>query len=270
MTVFIQQVVNGLTFAGVYGLIAIGISLVFGMTGIINFAQGDLLMVGAYVALFVALKTDIVLGIVAATVALALLGVGLYRGFIISIGLISVLENGMTEIATSNDRAYASGLTSFSIAGVRLITSNVIVLGVTVVAAGSLLLVYSKTDFGRIVRVCVEDRDTAELLGISVRRVNTVVLGLAGAFAGAGGGLLLVLYPINPYTGSTLIFSAFTAALIGGLTKVQGAVIGAVAVGLLTSMNDQYGPTAWTQLLVYALLVVVLLIRPSGIFGTST
>lgn len=280
MIVFIQQLVNGLTFAGVYGLIAIGISLVFGMTGIINFAQGDLLMVGAYIALFVALKTDILLGIVAATVALAVLGVGLYRGlfdwvraspisgFIISIGLISVLENGMTEIATSNDRAYASGLTSFSIAGVRLITAEVIVLGVTAVAAAVLLVAYSKTDFGRVVRVCVEDRDTAELLGISVRRVNTLVLGLAGAFAGAGGGLLILLYPINPYTGSTLIFSAFTAALIGGLTKVQGAVVGALAVGLLTSMNDQYGPTAWTQLLVYVLLVVVLLIRPSGIFAT--
>jgi branched-chain amino acid transport system permease protein len=280
MIVFIQQVVNGLTFAGVYGLIAIGISLVFGMTGIINFAQGDLLMVGAYIALFVALKTDIVLGIVAATIALTVLGIGLYRGlfdwvraspisgFIISIGLISVLENGMAEIASSNDRAYNSGMTSFAIGGVRLVTSNVIVLAVTVVAATVLLLVYSKTDFGRVVRVCVEDRDTAELLGISVRRVNTLVLGLAGAFAGAGGGLLLLLYPINPYTGSTLIFSAFTAALIGGLTKVQGAIVGALAVGLLTSMNNQYGPTAWTQLLVYVLLVVVLLIRPSGIFGT--
>jgi branched-chain amino acid transport system permease protein len=131
----------------------------------------------------------------------------------------------------------------------------------------ALLLLYAKTPFGRVVRACVEDREAASLMGINVRRVNLQVLVIAGALAGLGGGLILPLFPITPFVGSTLTINAFLAAIIGGLRRVQGAVLGALVIGVATALNAQYGFTIWTSAEIYGLLIVILLIRPTGLLG---
>jgi branched-chain amino acid transport system permease protein len=280
MIELLQQLLAAFSFAGLFGLIAMGISLIFGMTGIINFAQGDLLMVGAYVALLVTTTMkSLPLGIIAATVAVGLIGVLLYRGlfdhvrndpisgFIISIGLIIVLENTVQEIASPEPRTYNSSLGAFKIGGVAFFENQLIVLGLCVVVLAGLLVLYTRTNFGRTVRACVEDKETASLMGINVRSVNVRVLGLAGCLAGLGGGLLITLFPIDPFVGSTLIINGFLAALLGGLRRVEGAVLGALCIGLVTGLNDQYGSSIWTPAVIYAVLIVVLLIRPTGLLA---
>jgi branched-chain amino acid transport system permease protein len=280
MIQLIQQLVNGLAYAGSFGLIALGISLIFGMTGIINFAQGDLLMLGAYCALFVADATHIlVLAIAVSTLALGLFGVLLYRGlfdwvradpisgFIISIGLITVIENLTQEIAGGQPRSYLSSLGSIHIGDVIFLEGELIVLLVAAVVLGSLLVLYERTSFGRVVRACVEDREAAALMGINVRRVNSRVMGLSGALAGLGGGLVLLLFPISPFIGSSLVINAFLASILGGLRRVEGAVVGALVIGVITGIGDQYGASIWTTGIVYALLIAVLIVRPSGILA---
>lgn len=281
MISLIQQLVTGLAFAGSFGLIALGISLIFGMTGIINFAQGDLLMVGGYIALAVTDATHtLALGIATSTVAIAILGVLLYRGlfdyvrndpisgFIISIGLIIVIENVTQEIEGGQPRSYLTSLGAFHVGKVVFLQSDVITLGITAVVLTGLLMLYSKTPFGRVVRACVEDREAASLMGINVRRVNAQVLGLAGGLAGLGGGLILIEYPISPFVGSTLVINAFLAAVLGGLRRVEGAVVGALVIGVITGLASQYGLSIWTDGIVYGLLIVVLLIRPTGILAS--
>ena len=280
MTSLLQQLLNALSFAGVFGLIALGVSLIFGMTGIINFAQGDLLMVGAYVGLFVANSTHTLwLAIVVATLAMGAFSGGLYlglfdrvrndpiAGFIVSIGLIIVLENVTQAIVGAEPRSYDSGLGAFHIGGVAFLETQLIVVIVTAIVLVALLLLYAKTPFGRVVRACVEDREAASLMGINVRRVNLQVLVIAGALAGLGGGLILPLFPITPFVGSTLTINAFLAAIIGGLRRVQGAVLGALVIGVATALNAQYGFTIWTSAEIYGLLIVILLIRPTGLLG---
>ena len=280
MIALTQQLLGALAFAGLFGLIAIGVSLIFGMTGIINFAQGDLLMVGSYVALAVADGTgSLALGVVAGALAVGLLGVLIYlglfdrvkdqpiAGFIVSIGLISILENGMQEIAGPQEQQLPTSLGEFRWGSFVFLQSDLIILVVCVAVLTGLLLAYYRTPFGRIVRACVEDKETASLMGINVRRVNTAVLGVSAALAGLGGGLYLMSYSITPFFGSQLVVNGFLAALLGGLRRIEGAVVGAFAIGLVQGLNAQYGPSAWTPVLVYGLMITILLARPGGLLA---
>jgi branched-chain amino acid transport system permease protein len=281
MIIFIQQLVNGLGIAAALALVAMGISLIFGTSGVINFAQADFMMLGAFIAFAVAQSgAGLAVGTLVATLSLAVIGAIIYlvlfrqvrghpvNGFILSIGLSILLENIAQQIWGGLPQVYGPVLDGVWKVGpfTFLYTSLVLLVGAVVILLVVFLLLF-KTPFGRMVRACLDDRDAAALIGIPLVWVEVTVFALAAAIGGCAGGLLLLQYPVSPYLGTEFLILAFAAALLGGLRRPIGVLIGAAIIGIVDSISIQYGQGIWSYFYVYVIVIAVLLWRPQGLVG---
>jgi branched-chain amino acid transport system permease protein len=282
--ILIQQVLNGLSIASVITLIAVGVTLIFGLTGIINFAHGEFLMVGSivtwlavangisfWIAIFLAIATVAIMGFV--------LERGLFQftltrptnGFIVSLGLIVVLQHIVIFLYDPNQKSIPRPLTKvWEIAGVRIASVRLMVILVTIAVVAATFMMISRSRYGRALRASVEDRDTAALMGIPVRRYITGVFVLGSALAGLGGALLIALFPITPFTGGTMVMKGFAVALIGGLGNLTGAVVAGLILGVVEGFSAGYGFSAWTDAYSFGLMILVLLFKPNGLFGGTS
>lgn len=281
MDIFIQQILNGLSIASVITLIAVGVTLIFGLTGIINFAHGEFLMIGSIVTwLAVSHGMPFAVALALAVVAVALMGFllerGLFRftlerptnGFIVSLGLIVLLQHVVILFWDPNQKSIPRPLTTvWEIGGVRVASVRLMVILVTIAVVTATFLMVSRSRYGRALRASVEDRDTAALMGIPVRRYITGVFVLGSALAGLGGALLIALFPITPFTGGTMVMKGFAVALIGGLGSLTGAVAAGLILGIVEGFSAGYGFSQWTDAYSFALMILVLLFRPHGLFG---
>lgn len=281
MDIFIQQILNGLSIASVITLIAVGVTLIFGLTGIINFAHGEFLMIGSIVTwLAVSHGLPFPVALALAVVAVALMGFllerGLFRftlerptnGFIVSLGLIVLLQHVVILFWDPNQKSIPRPLTTvWEIGGVRVASVRLMVILVTIAVVTATFLMVSRSRYGRALRASVEDRDTAALMGIPVRRYITGVFVLGSALAGLGGALLIALFPITPFTGGTMVMKGFAVALIGGLGSLTGAVAAGLILGIVEGFSAGYGFSQWTDAYSFALMILVLLFRPHGLFG---
>lgn len=281
MDIFIQQILNGLSIASVITLIAVGVTLIFGLTGIINFAHGEFLMIGSMVTwLAVSHGLPFPVALVLAVAAVALMGFllerGLFRftlerptnGFIVSLGLIVLLQHVVILFSDPNQKSIPRPLsTVWEIGGVRVASVRLMVILVTIAVVTATFLMVSRSRYGRALRASVEDRDTAALMGIPVRRYITGVFVLGSALAGLGGALLIALFPITPFTGGTMVMKGFAVALIGGLGSLTGAVAAGLILGIVEGFSAGYGFSQWTDAYSFALMILVLLFRPHGLFG---
>jgi len=284
MDIFIQQILNGLSIASVITLIAVGVTLIFGLTGIINFAHGEFLMMGGIVTwLAVSHGLDFPLALALAVLAVALLGFllerGIFRftlerptnGFIVSLGIIVVLQHVVVLLYDPNQKSIPRPLaTVWDIGGVRVASIRVMVILVTIAVVAATIAMITRSRYGRALRASVEDRDTAALMGIPVRRYVTGVFVLGSALAGLGGALLIALFPITPFTGGTMVMKGFAVALIGGLGNVYGAVAAGLILGIVEGFSAGYGYSQWTDAYSFALMILVLLFRPHGLFGGTS
>jgi len=284
ISIFLQQILNGLSIASVITLIAIGVTLIFGLTGIINFAHGEFLMVGSIVTwLAVSAGWSFPLALVAAIVAVALLGLVLERGlfqftldrptngFIVSLGLIVVLQHIVILFWNPNQKSIPHPLNGiWDVGGVRIAETRAMVILVTVAVVALTYVMITRSRYGRALRASVEDRDTAALMGIPVRRYITGVFVFGSALAGLGGALLIALFPITPFTGGTIVMKGFAVALIGGLGNLTGAVAAGLILGIVEGFSAGYGFSEWTDAYSFALMILVLLIRPNGLFGGTS
>lgn len=284
MDIFIQQILNGLSIASVITLIAVGVTLIFGLTGIINFAHGEFLMVGSIVTwLAVASGLGFPLALALAVLSVAAMGLllerGLFRftlerptnGFIVSLGLIVLLQHVVILFFDPNQKSIPRPLTTvWEIGGVRIASVRVMVILVTIAVVTATILMITRSRYGRALRASVEDRDTAALMGIPVRRYITGVFVLGSALAGLGGALLIALFPITPFSGSTMVMKGFAVALIGGLGNVYGAVAAGIILGVVEGFSAGYGYSQWTDAYSFALMILVLLFRPHGLFGGTS
>ncbi|TCL71194.1 branched-chain amino acid ABC transporter permease [Rhizobium sp. BK251] len=284
MDILIQQILNGLSIASVITLIAVGVTLIFGLTGIINFAHGEFLMVGSIVTwLAVTAGVSFWLALVLAVLAVALMGFALERGlfrftltrptngFIVSLGLIVVLQHIVIFFWDPNQKSIPRPLTSvWEVAGVRIASVRVMVILVTIAVVAMTFMMITRSRYGRALRASVEDRDTAALMGIPVRRYITGVFVLGSALAGLGGALLIALFPITPFTGGTMVMKGFAVALIGGLGNLTGAVVAGLILGIVEGFSAGYGFSAWTDAYSFGLMILVLLFRPHGLFGGTS
>jgi branched-chain amino acid transport system permease protein len=284
LSILLQQILNGLSIASVITLIAIGVTLIFGLTGIINFAHGEFLMVGSIVTwLAVSAGWSFPLALVAAVVAVAALGFvlerGLFRftldrptnGFIVSLGLIVVLQHVVIFFYNGNQKSIPHPLNGiYQVGGVRIAATRAMVILVTAAVVALTSVAITRSRYGRALRASVEDRDTAMLMGIPVRRYITGVFVFGSALAGLGGALLIGLFPITPFTGGTIVMKGFAVALIGGLGNVTGAVVAGIILGLVEGFSAGYGFSEWTDAYSFALMILVLLIRPNGLFGGTS
>ena len=259
MAYFLQQLINGLTLGAIYGLIALGYTMVYGIIGMINFAHGDVFMVGAFLSLisFVVLSQ---LGLNSAVLAIVV-------ALLFSMGFAAVYGWTIERIAY---RPLRGSFILYRSDGfdVRLSYLQVVIIILTAVLMLAFTLLIQKTSLGRAQRACEQDRGMAALLGVNVDRTISLTF-VIGAMLAAVAGLMFDLYygVIDFFIGFLAGIQAFTAAVLGGIGSLPGAILGGLLIGLIQSFWSAYFSVEYKDVAVFVILVLVLIFRPSGLLG---
>ncbi len=280
---FLMQVLNGLLDGVYYLLIALGLSLIFSLGGIINLAHGAFYAIGAYVTLTISPWVGFGGSLVISPIAVALLGMAverlLFRRFyrvdplyslLLTFGLAMVAEQGLRMIFGAAPLSYSipDALRGQVFLG-DLIYSRyrIFLIAVAVLCVAGLWLLLERTAFGRVVRAGVQDPDMVGALGISLQPYLAAVAGIGIGLAGLAGVLLAPIYTIHPAMGAEIITPAFVVVVIGGLGSFWGVVVAALLVGVVKGAMVGLGFSAFSTAAIYALMLLVLLVRPRGLFG---
>lgn len=293
MDTFIQQVINGLTLGSVYALIALGYTMVYGIIKLLNFAHGDIFMVGSFISYYLILtySMNIFVAFVLTMVLTAILGVitdqVAYKplrkaprisALITAIGVSYLLRNGMIVLVGAETRAYLRVFEevpaflnyTFQIGNINLKSMQIILLVTTIVLMVLLQFVVQKTKMGKAMRAVSVDAEAAQLMGINTNTVIAFTFALGSALAGASGMLVGVYYnSISPMIGVGYGNKAFVAAVIGGIGLIPGAVLGGYLLGMTEVMITAYGNSMIRDAVVYIILIIILLLRPAGLLGKN-
>ena len=290
MSVFstiLRQIINGLQSGSIYALVALGYSMVYGIIMLLNFAHGDIIMVGAYIAWLCMARFALnpVLAILFAIIGCVLLGVSIEKVaykplrnsprislLITAIGISFLLENAAQMIFGAG----APGIPPFfavpspSIGSVEIPGTAIVTIAVTALSMVALTLLIQKTKMGKAMRAVSEDTGAAQLMGININRTISFTFAIGSALAGIGSVLYCTAYPQATATmGSMLGLKAFVAAVLGGIGSIPGAMIGGFAIGLAEALVSAVGLSVWKDGVVFAILIIVLLVKPTGILGRS-
>ena len=284
---FLQYLINGISIGAVYAIIALGYTMVYGIAKMLNFAHGDVIMVGAYISFCVTnyLGLPAIVSILAAMFVCMILGIiieGLaykpLRGasslavLITAIGVSYFLQNAAQLIWGSAPKNYTSIVTfdPIKLFGGRLtITGEVIItILASVVIMVVLTLFTGKTRMGKAMRAVSEDRAAAQLMGINVNNTISMTFAIGSALAAIAGVLLCSTVPtLQPTTGSMPGIRAFTAAVFGGIGSIPGAMLGGILLGIIETMTKAYLSTQFSDAIVFLVLIIVLLVKPAGLMG---
>ena len=283
----IQYLINGISIGSVYAIIALGYTMVYGIAKMLNFAHGDIIMVGAYISFCVTnyLGLPAIVSVIAAMVVCTLLGIiieGLaykpLRGapslavLITAIGVSYFLQNAAQLLWGSAPKNFSSIVTFDPIelfGGQIVITGEVIItILASVIIMVALTQFTGKTQTGKAMRAVSEDRDAAQLMGINVNRTISTTFAIGSALAAVAGVLLCSTVPtLMPTTGSMPGIRAFTAAVFGGIGSIPGAMLGGVLLGIIETFSKAYLSTEFSDAIVFLVLIVVLLVKPAGLLG---
>ena len=293
-TVLLQQLLNGLILGSFYALIALGYSMVYGIVKLLNFAHGDIYMTGAFVCLTAYGVISAILpgwpgiacSILAAMIIVSILGFLAQRFayrpllsaprlslFITAIGVSLVLYNSVMVATNSQPMFFTSGLDSF--AGVRLgdITITyiqIVLLAVSAAVMLGLTLFVGRTMMGKAMRAIALDRDACRLMGINVNMVIGMTFIVGSSLAAVAGGMACVYYGNVQYNmGYIMGIKAFTAAVIGGIGSIPGAMLGGILLGLLEALGTQFLGSSWKDVFAFSLLIIILILRPNGLLGRT-
>lgn len=279
----LQLFLNGIALGLLYALIAVGLSLIFGVMEIINFAHGELLMLGAFAMTF-ALP---VLGLfywpalAAAIFATMLAGFAIYemllarlkpdefeRSILITLGLSIILIHAMQYIFTATPRLVDTqyGFNGVEIGAIRITWTRVIGAGAAIAAFAGLYAVLRYTQFGRAMRAIAQNREAALMVGIRPRVVARNAVVLAAGLCGLAGAAIAPIQLVTPYMGQFLIFKAFALVIIGGLGNIPGAILAAIGLGMIESWIGGFFEIVWQEAAVFVIMIVVLFVRPDGLF----
>ena len=286
MTIFLQSLISGILVGGVYALIGIGLTLIFGVMRVINFAHGDLMMLGMYMTyiLFTAFGIDPFVSVLLTIPAMFMVGAFLQKTFInrvlnalpqnqilLTIGLGLIMSNSVMLVFTSDYKILTTSYSSSSvtIGGISVSQPLAISFLITTVITAALYWFLSKTNTGQAIRATAQDRDAAQLMGINVRWMSILAFGLGAALAGTAGALISPTYYIYPQVGSIFTLKAFVITVLGGMGSIVGATLGGILIGIAESMGAAYVGAGWKDVVVFALFLAVLLIKPSGLMGKS-
>ena len=285
MITFVQTLISGLSLGSIYALIALGYTMVYGIAKMLNFAHGDIIMVGAYAVIVAVMQLSLppVIAILISIIVCAVLGVVIERlaykplrqaqpltVLITAIGVSYLLQNVALLIFGSEQKAFptilklpAIKLGQVTIDGITLVT-----LGVTAIIMIALTLFINKTKLGKAMRAVSEDKEAAGLMGISTNRTITITFAIGSALAAVASIFYGATYVyIKPTTGAMPGIKAFTAAVFGGIGSIPGAMLGGVLLGLIEQFSKTYISTLWADAIVFGVLVLVLVVKPTGLFG---
>ena len=285
---FLENLINGISLGSVYAIIALGYTMVYGIARMLNFAHGDVIMVGGYVSFIIASSMGLnpLFGILVAVVVCTVLGLTIEKVaykplrqspsltvLITAIGVSYLLQNLALLIWGSNPKVYTSvvaGWPQLRLFDGQLVISAETVVTICVCAAimVAMVLFVNKTKIGKAMRAVSEDPGAARLMGISVDTTISVTFAIGSGLAAIAGVLLCSSYPtLMPTTGAMPGIKAFTAAVFGGIGSIPGAVLGGILLGIIEIFAKAYIGTQFSDAVVFAVLIIVLLIKPSGLLG---
>ena len=284
---FLSNLINGISLGSVYAIIALGYTMVYGIAKMLNFAHGDVIMIGAYISFCVTqyLKLPAWLSVLAAMFVCTLLGMTIERlaykplrsapslaVLITAIGMSYLLQNLALLIWGSNPKSFTSII---SFGPVRLFDGQLIISDVAIVTVLACILIMlaltwftGRTRMGKAMRAVSEDKGAAQLMGVNVNRTISVTFAIGSALAAIAGVLLCSAYPtLMPTTGSMPGIKAFTAAVFGGIGSIPGAMLGGILLGIIEIFGKSYISTELGDAIVFAILIVILLVKPAGLLG---
>ena len=284
---FLSYLINGISLGSVYAIIALGYTMVYGIAKMLNFAHGDVIMVGAYISFCTTsyLGLSPLVSVLLAIVVCTVLGIGIERlaykplrqapalaVLITAIGVSYSLQNAALLIWGSSSKTFSSVVGDWS---VKLFDGQLNITGVTIVTVlacvvimAGLTLFTNKTRVGTAMRAVSEDKGAAQLMGISVNRTISITFAIGSGLAAIAGVLLCSAYPmLMPTTGSMPGIKAFTAAVFGGIGSIPGAMVGGILLGIIEIFAKAYISTQLSDAIVFAVLIIVLLVKPDGLLG---
>ncbi len=286
---FLSYLVSGISLGSVYAIIALGYTMVYGIAKMLNFAHGDVIMVGGYISLCAVSYLGLPgwASVIAAVIVCTVLGVvieGLaYRPLreatslavlITAIGVSYFLQNSALLIWGANPIVYTpivSGTVSLFDGSLNISYVSLVTVAACIIIMIALTLFTSRSKMGKAMRACSEDKGAAQLMGINVNRTISMTFAIGSALAAIAGVLLCSSYPkLSPTTGAMPGIRAFTAAVFGGIGSIPGAFLGGLLIGIIESFAKAYISTQLSNSIVFAVLIIVLLVRPAGLLGKYT
>lgn len=290
MDLFFAQLINGISLGSIYALIALGYTMVYGIIQLINFAHGEILMIGAFVgffaiakyelnffvALLLAMLVSAVLGVVIERIAYKpLRSSGRLAALITAIGISLLLQNGGLYVLGTSYQSFPQAFpkkTFHFLDGMITITSyQILILAVTIVMMLFLNFIVNRTKIGKAMRAVSYDRDAALMMGINVDTIISTTFALGSAFAAVAGVLLGLYYQtVHPLMGLMPGLKAFVAAVLGGIGIIPGAMAGGFLLGIIEALVSGYWSTNYRDVVVFGILIIILIVKPSGLLGKDT
>ncbi|MCL2355792.1 MAG: branched-chain amino acid ABC transporter permease [Defluviitaleaceae bacterium] len=288
MELFIAQLINGLSAGSIYALVALGYTMVYGIVKLINFAHGDVIMVGSYIIYFLARYAGVpfLLAVFLAMVGCAILGVLMEKvaykplrnatrlsALITAIGVSLFLQNAFMVAFRPDPRPFPSLGVEGSVTLFGDVTVSWLAIITISVSALMMLLLHlfvKKTKMGKAMRAVSEDSGAASLMGVNVNNTIAVTFAIGSALAAVGSALYASTFPlVEPFMGLQMGLTAFVAAVLGGIGIIPGAMLGGLLLGVIESLTRAYVSTLWSDAVVFGILILVLLIKPSGLLGKT-
>ena len=287
MDIFVQLLINGLLLGGAYIIISLGLTLIFGVVRVVNFAHGEFLMVGMYLVYLIATHLGVHPYVGLVPVALILFALGALTQRVIiqpllnadehiqifaTVGLSTILFNLALVVFGANVvRAPAQlGTSVISAGGFTLVSGQVVTFLVAIVLTALLHLFMHRTYLGRALRAVAQHRYAALLMGVNVNAVYVIAFGLGTAFVGVAAGLLAPQYPVFPTVGTYFVLTAFVIVVLGGLGSLYGAVAGSLIIGVVDTLAGYYIAPDLKEVVYFGIFLLILTLRPAGLFGTVT
>jgi branched-chain amino acid transport system permease protein len=284
LTFVVQSLLNGLLIGGVYSLVAIGLTVIFGVMKVINFAHGALMMLGMYASYWIAtlLQINVYATIVFVLPLLFIVGVLFQRVLIspimnapahnqlfLTLGVMLFLQNMAVYLWTPDYRILRTPYTNinFYIGDINISLVHILAFIMALVFSGILYVILHKTDLGRAIRASSEEPVGAKLMGINIKRIYWITFGIGAACAGVAGTAITPFFPIYPYVGDIFILTAYVVVVLGGMGSVLGALVGGLIIGMADSIGAMILPGSMKSVLSFVIFIMILLFKPTGLFG---
>jgi branched-chain amino acid transport system permease protein len=283
-TFIIQSLLNGLLIGGVYSLVAIGLTVIFGVMKVINFAHGALMMLGMYASYWIAtlLQINVYATIVFVLPLLFIVGVLFQRVLIspimnapehnqlfLTLGVMLFLQNMAVYLWTPDFRILRTPYANINyyIGNIAISLVHILAFIMALVFAGIIYVILHKTDLGRAIRASSEEPVGAKLMGINIKRIYWITFGIGAACAGVAGTAITPFFPIYPYVGDIFVLTAYVVVVLGGMGSVFGAFIGGLIIGMADSIGAMILPGSMKSVLSFVIFILILLFKPTGLFG---